>query len=124
MVLAQDVRRRERVARPERRILDERRGRVERGRDREDRRQLLVVDPDEARGGLRRVAGLGRDRRDRLAVVVRLADREDRAVDELRPEPRHRLREIGRGDRQAHAGDLERGARVDRDDPRAGAVEA
>ena len=40
---------------------------------------------------LGRVEGVGGDRRDRLAVVVRLADREDRPVLELRPEARHRV---------------------------------
>ena len=112
----------QRVARAERRVLDERRGRVERGGDREDRRQLLVLDPDEAGRLLGGVEGLGGDRGDRLAVVVRLADREDRPVLELRPEARHRLR-AGRPAviDEPDAGDRERGARVDRDDPRAGA---
>ena len=57
-------------------------------------------------------------------VSADVRERVERAIDELRPEPRHRLRQIGGGDRQANAGDLERGARVDGDDPGAGAVEA
>ena len=61
-----------------------------------DRGQRLVVDPDEARRLLGRVERLGRDRGDRLAVVVRLADRDDGPVAELRPEPRHRLGQVGR----------------------------
>ena len=92
-------------------------------RDREDGRQLLVLDPDEAGRLLGGVVGLRGDRRDGLAVVVGLADREDRPILELRAEARHRLREVGRGDREADAGDLEGGARVDGDDPRPGAVE-
>ena len=48
----------------------------------------LEVDPDEARRLLGGVERLGRDRGDRFAVVVRLADGDDRAVAELRSEPR------------------------------------
>ncbi len=70
----------ERVAGSERRVLDERRAGVEGGGDREDRRQLLVVDPDEAGGLLGRIERLGGDGGDRLAVVVRLADRQDRPI--------------------------------------------
>ena len=105
-------------------ILDERGGRVEGAGDREDGRQLLVVDPDEASRLLGGVQGLRGDRRDRLAVIVGLADREDRPILELRAEARHRLWEVRRGEREAHAGHLECGARVDGDDPRPGAVEA
>jgi len=47
-MLAQDVGRRERVVGPKGRVLDEGRHRIEGGRDREDGRQLLVLDPDEA----------------------------------------------------------------------------
>ena len=92
VVLAQDVRGRERIAGPERRVLDERGGRVEGRGDREDGRQLLVVDPDEAGRLLGGVQGLRGDRRDRLAVIVGLADREDRPILELRAEARDRLR--------------------------------
>ena len=45
-----------------------------------------------ARRLLGRVERLRGDRRDRVAVVLRLADRDHRAVAELRPEARHRLR--------------------------------
>jgi hypothetical protein len=55
---------------------------------------------------------------------VGLATGQDRPVLELRSEARHRIGEIVRGERQAHAGHLERGAGVDGDDPRPGAVEA
>ena len=123
VVLAEDVGRREGIARAERRVLDERGVRCERLRDRDDRRQRLVVDPDEPRRLLRRVEGLGRDRDDRLAVVVRLVDRDHGAIAELGPEPRDRLRQVGRADREPHAPDGEGCARIDVEDPRAGAVE-
>ena len=50
-------------------------------------------------------------------------DREDRAIEELRPEARDRLREVGGGHDQPDPGDPFRGGRVDRDDPGARAVE-
>ena len=56
-------------------------------------------------------------------MVVRLADGEHRPILELRPESRHRLRQVGGGHDGAHAGDGEGGARVDAVDPRAGAVD-
>ena len=95
-------------------ILDERGRRVEGGRDREDGRQLLVLDADEAGGLLGRVLRLGRDGGHGLAVVLRLADGEDRAILELRPEPRHGLGQIGGRHDEADARDLRRGRRVDR----------
>ena len=101
---------RERVARSERRVLDERRAGRERVRDRDDRRQRLVVDPDERGGLFGGVEGLGRDGGDRLAVVVRLADGDDRPVPELRSEPRDRLRQVGGGEDEADAGHGEGGA--------------
>ena len=116
VVLAQDVGRRERVAGAERRVLDERRGRVERGGDRDDRRERLELDADERGGLLGGVAGLGRDRRDRLAVVVRLADGEHRPVAELRPEPRHRVGQVG--------GASSRGGRPGRRAPRVVSIAA
>ena len=64
------------------------------------------------------VEGLGRDGGDRLAVVVRLADGDHRAVPELGSEPRDRLRQVGGGEDEADAGHGEGGRRVDRDDPR------
>ena len=56
------------------------------------------------------VLRLGRDGRDRLAVVLRLADGEDRPVAELRPEARHGLGQVGGGHDEAHARDLLGGA--------------
>ena len=123
VVLAKDVRRRERVARAERRVLDERRVRREGSRDRRDRGQRLVLDPDETSGLLGGIEGLGGDRSDRFAVVVRLADRDHRPVAELRAEARDRLGQIRGGHRQADARDGEGRARVDRNDPRPGAVD-
>ncbi len=114
VMLAQDVRRRERIVGPERRVLDERRVRIEGRRHREDGRQLLVVDPNEGGRLLGGVPGLGGDRGDRLAVIVRLPDREDRPVLELRPEPWHRLGKIRGGDGETDARDGEGGTRVDR----------
>ena len=73
---------------PQRRVLDERRGRVERGGDGDDRRNSSCSTRTSRGGLLGGVGRLGRDRRDRLSVVVRLADREDRSVLVLRPEAR------------------------------------
>jgi hypothetical protein len=54
---------------------------------------------------------------------VRLPGGEDRPVLELRAEARHRLGQVrGRHD-EPDAGDRERGAGVDADDPRPGAIE-
>ena len=118
VVLAQDVGGGQRIVGTQRGILDERRTRGEGRGDRRDGGQRLALDPDEPGGLLGRVLRLGRDRRDRLAVVVRLADGDDRAVLPLRPEARHRLRAGRRRSDGADAGHGQRGARVDRDDPR------
>ncbi len=123
VVLVEDVGARQLVARPEARVLDERRRRVEGGGDREDRRQLLALDPHPASALLGRVEGLRGDDGDGLAVVVRLAGREDGPILPLRTESRHGLRQVGRGHDEPDAGDGEGGARVDRDDPGSGAVE-
>jgi len=85
--------------------------------------QLLVLDLHQAGRLLGRVLGVGRDRGDRLTVVVRLADREHGPVDELGPETRHGFGQVGRGHDEADARDLHGGGRVDRDDPGAGAVD-
>ena len=111
------------IAGAERRILYERGVRRERLGDRDDRRQRLVVDPDEPRRLLRRIEGLGRDRDDRLAVVVRLVDRDHWAIPVLGAESRDRLRQVGRAEREPHAPDGEGCARIDVEDPRASAVE-
>ena len=122
-VLAQHVAARQGVAGTERRLLHEWRvggqGRADGG----DRGQLLVRDPHGRRAGLGRIERLGRDRRDRVAVVFRLARREHRAVPELGPEARHRLRQVRRGEHEAHAGYLERLGRVDAQDASPGAGE-
>ena len=122
-VLAEDVGRREPIVGAKRRILDQRRRRREGRRQGEDGGQLLVLDPDEAGGLLGGVLRLGCDDRHGLAVVLRLADGDDRPVRELGTEARHRLGQVGRGHDEAHAGERERRARVDRDDPGPRAVE-
>ncbi len=63
------------------------------------------------------VAGLGRDRGHWLAVVFRFAHGEDRAIAPLRPEPWHRLRQVGGGHHEPDARHGHRGRRVDRADP-------
>ena len=124
MVQPQDVRGRQRVAGSEGRVLDERRGWIEGRGDREDGRQLLVLDADQPRRLLGGVLRLRRDGGDRLTVVLRLAGGQDRPIDELRPEPGHRLGKVGCGHHQSDARDGQGGAGVDGDDPRPGAVEA
>jgi hypothetical protein len=123
VVFAEDVRPGQGVAPAEGRVLHQRGGRVERCRDREDGRQLLVFDVHEnggLLGGVLRVGGHGRHG---LPVVLRLVHRQDRAVLELGSEARHGLRQIGRGHDQPDAGHLSGRARVDRDDPGARTVE-
>ena len=123
-VLAEDVAGRERVVRAERRVLDERRVRAERRLERVDRGELLVVDRDERGGLLGGVVRLRGDRRDRLAVVLRLAGREHGPVAALRPEARHRLRQVRRGeDQRGRPGARSAAAGVDRADPRPRDVE-
>ena len=122
-VLAEDVGRRVRVVRPEGRVLDERRAVRQRRGEGVDGRQLLAGDPDERGRLLGRVRSLGGDRRDRLAVVLRLADGEDRAVAPLRPEARHRLRQVRGGHDEPDAGHGQGRARVDRPDPGARRIE-
>ncbi len=124
VVQPEDVRGRQRVTGSERRILDERRGWIEGRGDREDGRQLLVLDPDEPSRLLGRVLRLRRDGGDRLTVVLRLAGGQDRPIDELRSEPGHRLRQVGGGHHESDARDGQGGARVDGDDPSPGTVEA
>ena len=118
-VLSQDVRGRQGVVGAECRVLDEVSRGVESCRDREDGGQLLVLDlhlPGCLFGSILR---LGRDRRDRLAVVLRLADGDDRAVDELGSKARDRLGQVrGRHD-EPDAGHPLGGTGVDRDDPSA-----
>ena len=53
-------------------------------------------------------------------MVLRLADGDDRSVDGLWAEARHRLGQVVRGHDEADARDGERGARVDPDDARPG----
>ena len=122
-VLAEDVRGRERIAGAQRGVLNEWRGRVEGRGDREHGRQFLVLDSDEAGRLLGGVAGLGRDRHHRVAVIASLANRDDRPILELRTESRDRLWQICGADGQADAGDLEGGTRVDGGDPGPGAIE-
>ena len=117
-MLAQDVGRGQRVVRPERRVLDERRIRGQGGGQGHDGRQWLAGHADEAGcllGGIGRVGG---DRRDRLTVVVGLADGDDRSVLELRPEARHRVGQVGGGQHGPDAGHGQRGGGVDGVDPR------
>ena len=123
LVLAQDIGRRERVVRPEARVLDERRRWIERRLDGEDGGQLLVLDLHQARRFLGRVLGVGRHGRDGFSVVMRLPDRQHGTVDELGPEARHGDGQVGWGHDEADAWDLGRRGRVDRDDPGACAVD-
>ena len=90
-VFVQDVARGVRIVRAEGRVLDERRVGGEGRGDGVARGQLLVVDPDELGGGLGGVAGLGGDRGHRVAVVLRLAGGDDRAVAPLGAEARDGL---------------------------------
>ena len=117
-MLAEDVRTREGIVRPERRILDERRIRCPGRGDGVDRRELLDVNPHETRGLLGCVERLGGDRGHRVAVELRLADRQHGPVAQLRAEARHRVREVGGGHDETNAGHGEGRARVDPDDPR------
>ena len=91
-VLVEDVAGRVGVVGTKARVLDERRFGGERGCDRVKRRQLGVLDADEAGRLLGGVQRLGGDGGHRLAVVLRLADRQHRPIAPLRAEPRHRLR--------------------------------
>ena len=67
-----------------------------------------MIDPHPPGGLLGRVGRLGDDRRHRLAVILRLAHREERAIGMSRPEPPGRLRQVGGGDDQANARNVER----------------
>ena len=112
-VLAEDVRAREGVVRPERRVLDERRIRCQGRRHGVDRGELLEIDPHETRGLLGCVECLGGDRGHGVAVELRLADREHGSVPQLWAEARHRVREVGGGHDEADAGHGKSRARVD-----------
>ena len=70
-----------------------------------DARQLPVVDDTARAAAWAASSGLGDDGRDRLAVVVDPAVGEHRAVGVRDAEPRHRGRQVGRGDHVDHAGD-------------------
>ncbi len=95
----EDIAPRQRVARAKRGLLHERRPFGQGGRQRHDRRQLLVADPHEASGLLRGIPRLGCHGRHRFTVVPDLAHGQHRAVVDLGAEARHRLREVrGRHD--------------------------
>lgn len=115
-VLMEDIRRCERVLGSKRRILDERRRWIERARQCEDGRQFLVLDTHESGRLLRRLLGLRRDKRDRLAMILGLADCEDGAITGLRAKSRDRLRKIGGSHDQSHAGDPLCSGSIDRND--------
>ena len=85
--------------------------RIERLLDGEHRRQLLVVDADEPRGLFGGVLRFGRDGRDRFAEELRLADGQHRTVRERRTVARHRLRQVGGREHDAHALHGQRGGR-------------
>ena len=87
----------QRVAGAQRRVLDEWRIGRERAGNREDRRQLFVVDLHQFGGFLGGIPGLGRDGRHRIAVVLGFASGDDRPIGELRAKARHRLGQVGRG---------------------------
>ena len=122
-MLGQDVAEREGIAGTQLGLLHERRRGIERGGEGDHRGQRLVLHADQAGrllGGVERVGGDGRDR---LAVVLRLAHREDRSILELGPEARHRLGQVGRGHDQTHPGHARRGSRIDAHDAPPRAVE-
>ena len=86
-------------------------------------RELLDVDPHEARGLLGGVERLGRDRGYRVAVELGLADREHGPVPQLGAEAWHRIREIRGGHDEPDAGHGHGRTRVDAADPRPRHVE-
>ena len=116
-VLAQDVRAREWVVRPEGRVLDERRIAGAGRRHGMDRGKLLEIDPHEARGLLGGVERLGGDRGHGVAVELGLDDREHGPVPKLGAEARHRVREVGGGHDEPDAGHGHGYARIDPADP-------
>ena len=122
--LGQGVRVAERVVRgTQLRLPDEGRLAVAGRRDREHRRQLLVLDPDEPGGFPRGVEGLGQHGGNRFPVVLGLAAGEERSVGMAGTEAGHRLRQIGRRHDGPHSGHAHRLGRVDRADASAGTVE-
>ena len=102
-------------------VVHERRARRERVVDAEDRRQLLVLDLHLVE---RLLCGVGVDRRhrdDRLARVADLADGEDRAVTQDRPEIREdvgALEEVRAGEDREDAAHLTCARDVETGDPR------
>ena len=104
-------------------VLDERRIRRERPGDREHRRQLLVLHAHEPGGRLGQLARVGHDQRDGIAMVLRLADRQDGPVLVLGPEAGHGLRQVVRRHHEVDAGQGERPGGVDAQDPRPRAVQ-
>ena len=122
-VLAEDVRPGKRVVRPDRRILDERRPIRQRRGEGVDRRAAPRRRRGRAGRLLRRIGRLRRDRRHRLTVVLRLPDGQDRTVAPLRPEARHRLRQVGGGHHEPNPGYVQGRASVDLPDPGAGGID-
>ncbi len=122
--LGQGVRVTERIVRgTQLRLADEGRLTVAGRRDREHRRQLLVLDPDEPGGLPRGVECLGQHGSHRLPVVLGLAAGEQGSIGIARPEAGNRLRQIGRGDDGPHSGHAHGLGRVDCADASAGTVE-
>ena len=78
--------------------------------DRQHRRQRLVFDLDELRGGARLVERIGRHRRHRLALILDHVRRQQRLVAADRRDV-VLARNVARRDRAAHAGRRERAGR-------------
>ena len=95
-VLPDDVAAGQGVIRAEGRILHQWCRRIERLGDGHHSRQLLVLHPHQAGGLLGGILRLGSHGGDRVAVVLGLSYRDDGPVLELRPEARHRLRQVRR----------------------------
>ena len=83
----------------------------------DDRLERLVLDDDRLERTPRLLRVLGRDDDDRLADVAHAVDREHRLVGELEP-VELRPRDVGVRQHRVDAVEAQRGAQVDRDDPR------
>ena len=112
-----------RIVRTQRRILDERRVRRQRGGERVDGRQLLELDPDQAGSLLGGIPGVGGHRGNGVAVVLGLV----RPRGPAGHAAADRTAAWGWAGRRRHdepdARHVAGGARVDRPDPRASHVE-
>ena len=119
-VLPDDVAAGQGVTRAEARILHQWCRRIERLGDGHHGRQLLVLHPHQAGGLLGGILRLGSHGGDRVAVVLGLSYRDDGPVLELRPEARHRLRQVRGRHHQVHTRDRQCRLRIDGHDPGVG----